>query len=81
VVTLILAEHYPVLVIVISMLAAFTILIAGLVNKKAAFPISLATIFVQLLMALSILKHVLANTLSVGWLGAAMGHRICRGCV
>ena len=60
-VTLILAEHYPVLVIVISMLAAFTILIAGLVNKKAAFPISLATIFVQLLMALSILKHVLAE--------------------
>ncbi|MEA3488444.1 MAG: monovalent cation/H+ antiporter subunit D family protein [Euryarchaeota archaeon] len=56
-----LAEHYPVLVIVISMFAAFTILIAGMLNKKAAFPISLATIFIQLLMALSMLKRVLAE--------------------
>ena len=56
-----LAEHYPVLVIVISMFAAFTILIAGWLNKKVAFPISLATIFIQLLMALSMLKRVLAE--------------------
>ncbi|MCK4732191.1 MAG: hypothetical protein KAT65_06995, partial [Methanophagales archaeon] len=56
-----LAEHYPVLVIVISMFAAFTILIAGWLNKKVAFPISLATIFIQLLMAFSMLKRVLAE--------------------
>jgi len=66
---LLLAEHFPVLVIVISMLAAFTILIAGTVNKKVAFPITLATIFVQLLMALSILKSVLTEGTIHYWLG------------
>lgn len=66
---MVLAEHFPVLLIVVSLFAAFTILIAGKVNKKAAFPISLATIFIQLLMALSILKRVLREGTIYYWLG------------
>lgn len=60
-VALILAEHYPVLVVVISLLASFTILILGWLKKKTAFFISLATILLQLFMALSMLKRVLAG--------------------
>ncbi|MGB7532109.1 MAG: monovalent cation/H+ antiporter subunit D family protein [Halobacteriota archaeon] len=67
---MILAEHYPVLIIVISLLSAFTILIAGWVNKKACLPISLATIFVQLLLAFSILHHVVITREPIHyWLG------------
>ncbi|NQE05405.1 F(420)H(2) dehydrogenase subunit N [ANME-1 cluster archaeon GoMg1] len=67
---MILAEHYPVLIIVISMLSAFTILIAGWVNKKTCLPISLATIFVQLLLAFSILHHVVITREPIHyWLG------------
>jgi len=67
---LILAEHYPVLIIVISLLSAFTILIAGWVNKKTCLPISLATIFVQLLLAFSILHHVVITREPIHyWLG------------
>ncbi len=56
---LLLAEHFPVLVIVISLLSAFTIWIAGWLNKKSGCAISAATILVQLVMASFILKHVL----------------------
>jgi len=67
---LILAEHYPVLIIVISLLSAFTILIAGWLNKKTCLPISLATIFVQLLLAFSILHHVVITREPIHyWLG------------
>ncbi len=67
---MILAEHYPVLIIVISMLSAFTILIAGWLNKKTCLPISLATIFVQLLLAFSILHHVVITREPIHyWLG------------
>jgi multicomponent Na+:H+ antiporter subunit D len=66
---LVLAEHFPVLVVVISMFAAFTILIAGTVNKKAAFPIALVTIFIQLLLSLSLLKRVLTEGTIHYWLG------------
>ena len=66
---MVLTEHFPVLVIVISMFAAFTILIAGKVNKKAAFPIALVTIFIQLLLSLSILKRVLTEGTIHYWLG------------
>ena len=58
------------LIIVISMLSAFTILIAGWVNKKTCLPISLATIFVQLLLAFSILHHVVITREPIHyWLG------------
>ncbi|MCD6456387.1 MAG: monovalent cation/H+ antiporter subunit D family protein [Methanophagales archaeon] len=67
---MILAEHYPVLIIVISLLSAFTILIAGWLNKKTCLPISLATIFVQLLLAFSILHHVVIMREPIHyWLG------------
>lgn len=67
---MILAEHYPVLIIVISLLSAFTILIAGWLNKKTCLPISLATIFVQLLLAFSILHHVVITREPIHyWLG------------
>jgi multicomponent Na+:H+ antiporter subunit D len=59
VIRLLLAEHFPVLVIVISLLSAFTIWIAGWLNKKSGCAISAATILVQLVMASFILKHVL----------------------
>ncbi|RJS79723.1 monovalent cation/H+ antiporter subunit D family protein [Methanophagales archaeon] len=68
-VRLFLAEHYPVLVIVISLLSAFTILIAGWVNKKACLPISLATISVQLLLAFFILHQVITSGTIHYWLG------------
>ncbi len=60
-VRLILAEHFPVLVVAVSLLSAFTILIAGWVNKKTSCPISIATISVQLLMAFFIVNHVLTK--------------------
>ena len=52
-------EHFPVLIIAISLLAAYTILIAGWLNKKSCWFICIATILVQLIMALVILNHVL----------------------
>ena len=64
-----LAEHYPVLVIAISLLSAFTILIAGWVNKKTCLPISLATISVQLFMGLFILHQVITSGTIHYWLG------------
>ena len=56
-----LAEHFPVLVIVISLLSAFTIWIAGWLTKKSCCVISAATILVQLVMASFILEHVLTT--------------------
>ncbi len=64
-----LAEHYPVLIIVVSLFSAFTILIAGWVNKKTCLPISLATISVQLLMAIFILRQVMSSGAVHYWLG------------
>ncbi len=64
-----LAEHYPVLVIAISLLSAFTILIAGWMNKKTCLPISLATISVQLFMAFFILHQVITSGTIHYWLG------------
>ena len=58
---LFLAEHFPVLVIVLSLLSAFTLLLVGWWNKKACLPISLATISVQLFMAFFILQQVVTG--------------------
>jgi len=52
-------EHFPVLVIAISLLSAFTILLAGYLNKRACWVISFTTILVQLVMSIFILHHVL----------------------
>ena len=65
-------EQFPVLIIVISLVSAFTILVAGWLNKKACWFISLATIFVQFLMSIAILNHVLNVGDIYYWLGGWM---------
>ncbi|HDS45492.1 MAG TPA: monovalent cation/H+ antiporter subunit D family protein [Methanomicrobia archaeon] len=65
-------EQFPVLVVGISLLAAFTILVAGWITKKACFVISAATIFVQFVMSLFILNHVLTVGTIQYWLGGWM---------
>ena len=63
-------EHFPVLVVAISMFAAFTILIAGwLLNKKCCFFISFITILVQFILSIFILHHVLTVGTITYWLG------------
>ncbi|MBA7521182.1 Na(+)/H(+) antiporter subunit D [subsurface metagenome] len=62
-------EHFPVLVIVISLLSAFTILIVGRLNKKSCCFISFATILVQLVMSIFILNHVRTVGTIRYWLG------------
>ncbi len=74
-------EQFPVLVVAISLLSAFTILIAGYRNKKSCWFISFATILAQLAMSIFILNHVLTVGTIHYWLGGwmpPMGHRICR---
>jgi multicomponent Na+:H+ antiporter subunit D len=65
-------EQFPVLVVGISLLAAFTILVAGWRTKKSCFFISAATISVQFIMALFILNHVLTVGTIHYWLGGWM---------
>ena len=52
-------EHLPVLVVVISILSSITILIAGWINRKTAWFISMATLLGQFIASLFILWHVL----------------------
>ncbi len=62
-------EHLPVLIVVISMLSAFTILIVGWRNKNACPFISIVTIIIQLVMAIFVLNYVLTNGTIYYWLG------------
>ena len=62
-------EHFPVLVVAISMFAAFTILIAGWLNKKSCFFISFITILVQFILSIFILHHILTVGTITYWLG------------
>jgi len=62
-------EHFPVLVIVISLLSAFTILIVGRLNKKSCCFISIATILVQFVMSIFSLNHVRTVGTIRYWLG------------
>ncbi len=67
---MLIVEHFPVLVVAISMFAAFTILIAGwLLNKKCCFFISFITILVQFILSIFILHHVLTVGTITYWLG------------
>jgi multicomponent Na+:H+ antiporter subunit D len=52
-------EHFPVLVVVVSLLSAITIFIAGWINKKTACYISIATLLGQFIASLFILHHVM----------------------
>ncbi|RJS86118.1 monovalent cation/H+ antiporter subunit D family protein [Methanophagales archaeon] len=62
-------EQFPVLVVAISLLSAFTILVAGWFNKKSCAFISISTIFVQFVMSIFILHHVLTKGTVHYWLG------------
>lgn len=53
-------EHLPVLIIVLSLLAAFTVFVAGWVNKKFSWAISFVAILAQFVLSIFILNHVLA---------------------
>ena len=66
---MLIVEHFPVLVVAISLLSAFSILIAGWRNKKSCAFISIATILLQLIMAFFILNHVLTIGTINYWLG------------
>src|SRR4030067_2084715 len=52
-------EHFPVFVVVVSLLSAITIFIAGWINRKAAWYISLATLLGQFIASLFILHYVM----------------------
>ena len=62
-------EQFPVLVVAISLLSALTILLAGGVNRKSCFFISLATITFQFILSIFILRHVLTVGTIHYWLG------------
>ncbi len=62
-------EHFPVLVVAISLLSALTILLAGGVNRKSCFFISLATITFQFILSIFILHYVLTVGTIHYWLG------------
>jgi multicomponent Na+:H+ antiporter subunit D len=65
-------EQFPVLIVALSLLAAFTILVVGWRTKKSCFFISAATISVQFIMALFILNHILTVGTIHYWLGGWM---------
>ncbi len=62
-------EQLPVLIVVISMLASFTILIVGWRNKNACPFISIVTIIIQLVMSFFVLHYVLTKGTIYYWLG------------
>ena len=53
-------EHFPIIVVVMSLLSAYTILVAGWFNRKACFPISLMTLIAQLSLAVLILHRAIS---------------------
>ena len=52
-------EHFPVLIVAISLLSAFTIFVVGYFNRKLPCYISIGTVAIQLIMSFFILHHVL----------------------
>ncbi len=62
-------EHLPVLTIVIPLLAAFTTLLAGWLNKNSCIFIFWSTLTLQFIMALLILQHVLTQGPIQYWVG------------
>jgi len=62
-------EHFPILTVAISLLSAFTIFVAGWINKKSCVFISIATLIAQFLMSMAILNHVMTKESIHYWLG------------
>ncbi len=54
-------EQFPVLVVAVSLISAYTILLAGWLNRKSCCFISIATVALQLILASFILYHVLTH--------------------
>ena len=54
-------SHFPVLIVVISILSSITIFLAGWINKQTSWWISAATILGQFVASLFILHHVLTQ--------------------
>ena len=66
---MLIVEQFPVLIVTTGVFSAYTILIAGLVNRKSCFFISFATIFSHLILSFFILHHVLTVGTIHYWLG------------
>ncbi|RZN37375.1 MAG: monovalent cation/H+ antiporter subunit D family protein [Methanophagales archaeon ANME-1-THS] len=66
---MLIVEQFPVLIVTTGVFAAYTILIAGLVNRKSCFFISFATILSHLILSFFILHHVLTVGTIHYWLG------------
>jgi len=62
-------EQFPVLVVVISLFSAFTILLAGLVNRRSCFFILMAAVITQFILSLFIFHHVLSVGTIHYWMG------------
>ncbi|MFZ2072006.1 MAG: proton-conducting transporter membrane subunit [Halobacteriota archaeon] len=62
-------EQFPVLIVTTGVFAGYTILLAGLLNRRSCFYIFLATIFSHFIMSLFILHHVLTIGTIHYWLG------------
>jgi len=56
-----LVEHLPILIVVLSLLSAITILIAGWIHRRTAWFISLGTLLFQFISSLFILEYVLTR--------------------
>ncbi|KUG18999.1 MAG: monovalent cation/H+ antiporter subunit D family protein [Methanomicrobiaceae archaeon] len=55
------SAHFPVLVVVLPLIAAFTAFLAGWADRRYCYPIAAAAIAVQLAISLDILREVLAG--------------------
>ncbi|RZN40581.1 MAG: monovalent cation/H+ antiporter subunit D family protein [Methanophagales archaeon ANME-1-THS] len=66
---MLLVEQFPVLIVTTGVFAGYTILIAGLVNRKSCAYIFLSVVFSHLIMSLFILHHVLTVGTIHYWLG------------
>jgi multicomponent Na+:H+ antiporter subunit D len=62
-------EHFPVLIVAISLFSAITILVVGWINKKTSPFISITTVLAQFVASLLILNHVLTKGPIHYWLG------------
>jgi multicomponent Na+:H+ antiporter subunit D len=66
---MLIVEQFPVLIVTTGVFAGYTILIAGLVNRRSCVYIFLAVVFSHLIMSLFILHHVLTVGTIHYWLG------------
>ena len=76
------SEQYPALLVIVPLLSAFVISMAGWVNKRLCFPIAVAALAVAACSSVGLLLKVLDEGVIVYRLGGwdpPMGHRLLRG--